>query len=123
MEKVTGIGGLFIRARDPSALGRWYQEHLGVTLLPDPFSPPLLLPLFRPALSFCLNASSLSLASLQQFPHRLLQHLFDLRSDARDDARFVASLAVRDLRADVPGAIVPIGRHHYWFAGPQLLRR
>jgi hypothetical protein len=28
MEKVTGIGGLFFRAQDPAALGRWYQEHL-----------------------------------------------------------------------------------------------
>ena len=30
MEKVTGIGGLFFRARDPKALSRWYSEHLGV---------------------------------------------------------------------------------------------
>jgi catechol 2,3-dioxygenase-like lactoylglutathione lyase family enzyme len=27
---VTGIGGLFFRARDPAALGAWYLEHLGV---------------------------------------------------------------------------------------------
>jgi predicted enzyme related to lactoylglutathione lyase len=27
---VTGIGGLFFRARDPEALGAWYLEHLGV---------------------------------------------------------------------------------------------
>jgi glyoxylase I family protein len=32
MEKVTGIGGLFFRAHDPKALGRWYQEHLGISL-------------------------------------------------------------------------------------------
>ncbi len=31
MEKVTGIGGLFFRAHDPKALGRWYQEHLGIS--------------------------------------------------------------------------------------------
>jgi hypothetical protein len=31
MESVAGIGGLFFRARDPAALGRWYQEHLGIT--------------------------------------------------------------------------------------------
>lgn len=31
MEKVTGIGGLFFRAHDPEALGRWYQEHLGIS--------------------------------------------------------------------------------------------
>jgi glyoxylase I family protein len=30
-EKVSGIGGLFFRAHDPEALGRWYQEHLGIS--------------------------------------------------------------------------------------------
>jgi hypothetical protein len=32
MEIVTGIGGLFFRAKDPAALARWYEERLGVTL-------------------------------------------------------------------------------------------
>ena len=35
MERVTGIGGLFFRAQDPAALGRWYRDHLGVTLTPS----------------------------------------------------------------------------------------
>ena len=35
MEKVSGIGGLFFRARDPVALGLWYRAHLGVTLVPS----------------------------------------------------------------------------------------
>lgn len=30
MAHVKGIGGLFFRARDPDALGRWYRERLGV---------------------------------------------------------------------------------------------
>jgi catechol 2,3-dioxygenase-like lactoylglutathione lyase family enzyme len=30
MERVTGIGGAFFRARDPAAMGRWYAEHLGM---------------------------------------------------------------------------------------------
>lgn len=30
MERVTGIGGLFFRARDPDMLADWYAEHLGV---------------------------------------------------------------------------------------------
>jgi catechol 2,3-dioxygenase-like lactoylglutathione lyase family enzyme len=34
MEKVTGIGGLFFRAHDPKALGLWYQQHLGISLMP-----------------------------------------------------------------------------------------
>lgn len=32
MEKVQGIGGVFIRSKDPEALGRWYLEHLGVDM-------------------------------------------------------------------------------------------
>jgi predicted enzyme related to lactoylglutathione lyase len=27
---VTGIGGVFFRARDPEALSGWYREHLGI---------------------------------------------------------------------------------------------
>ncbi len=34
MERVTGIGGLFFRARDPEALARWYQRHLGIDPAP-----------------------------------------------------------------------------------------
>ena len=30
MERVTGIGGVFLRASDPGALARWYGEHLGI---------------------------------------------------------------------------------------------
>jgi glyoxylase I family protein len=34
MERVTGIGGVFFRARDPLALGRWYADHLGIDVPP-----------------------------------------------------------------------------------------
>ena len=37
METVTGIGGFFFRARDPAALGQWYQAHLGVSLVPTSY--------------------------------------------------------------------------------------
>jgi hypothetical protein len=30
--RVTGIGGVFIRARDADALRSWYSEHLGITI-------------------------------------------------------------------------------------------
>ncbi len=30
MARVTGIGGVFFRARDPKALTAWYAKHLGV---------------------------------------------------------------------------------------------
>ncbi|MDQ6720544.1 MAG: VOC family protein [Candidatus Dormibacteraeota bacterium] len=29
MERVTGVGGVFIKARDPAALAAWYRDHLG----------------------------------------------------------------------------------------------
>lgn len=34
MERVTGIGGVFFRAKDPQALAAWYQEHLGINVAP-----------------------------------------------------------------------------------------
>lgn len=30
MARVTGIGGFFFRCRDPEALARWYERHLGI---------------------------------------------------------------------------------------------
>ena len=36
MARVTGIGGLFFRARDPQALSDWYDRHL--LKRPDPYS-------------------------------------------------------------------------------------
>jgi hypothetical protein len=30
MKRVTGIGGIFFKARDPVALRAWYQRHLGI---------------------------------------------------------------------------------------------
>lgn len=41
MQRVTGIGGFFFRARDPDALGRWYADHLGVPLPPPTYDDPV----------------------------------------------------------------------------------
>jgi catechol 2,3-dioxygenase-like lactoylglutathione lyase family enzyme len=30
MKRVTGIGGIFFKAKDPKALGAWYKNHLGI---------------------------------------------------------------------------------------------
>ena len=30
MERVTGIGGVFFKARDPKKMAAWYQQHLGI---------------------------------------------------------------------------------------------
>jgi predicted enzyme related to lactoylglutathione lyase len=30
MAKAVGIGGIFLKARDPQALAQWYRTHLGI---------------------------------------------------------------------------------------------
>lgn len=34
MKRVTGIGGLFIKAKNPKTMNEWYEKHLG--LKPEP---------------------------------------------------------------------------------------
>lgn len=37
MEKVTGIGGVFFRAKDPDKLAQWYADNLGVDVVPKSY--------------------------------------------------------------------------------------
>jgi predicted enzyme related to lactoylglutathione lyase len=30
VKRVTGIGGIFFKSKDPKALGEWYRKHLGL---------------------------------------------------------------------------------------------
>jgi catechol 2,3-dioxygenase-like lactoylglutathione lyase family enzyme len=32
MPRVTGIGGIFLKAQDPAVLGAWYRDHLGLDI-------------------------------------------------------------------------------------------
>lgn len=34
MKRVTGIGGIFFKSRDPAALAEWYRVHLGLDVQP-----------------------------------------------------------------------------------------
>src|ERR1017187_7314286 len=38
MQCVTGIGGLFFRAKNPTALGQWYKDNLGIDLVAADYS-------------------------------------------------------------------------------------
>ncbi|ALS96977.1 VOC family protein [Lacimicrobium alkaliphilum] len=37
MQKVTGMGGLFFRAKDPKSLAAWYERNLGITRVPQDY--------------------------------------------------------------------------------------
>ncbi|MCL2912349.1 VOC family protein [Shewanella corallii] len=37
MEKVTGIGGVFFKAKDPVAMSAWYEKHLGIDPVPSDY--------------------------------------------------------------------------------------
>jgi predicted enzyme related to lactoylglutathione lyase len=32
MKRVTGMGGIFFKSKDPAALGQWYRTHLGMNV-------------------------------------------------------------------------------------------
>jgi hypothetical protein len=38
MERVTGIGGIFFKAREPETLAAWYRDNLGVPVDADGFT-------------------------------------------------------------------------------------
>lgn len=38
MQKVTGIGGFFFRAKDPGKLAKWYEQNLGINPIPADYS-------------------------------------------------------------------------------------
>jgi predicted enzyme related to lactoylglutathione lyase len=40
MPQATGIGGVFLRARDPKSLYAWYEKHLGLPMGEGSFAIP-----------------------------------------------------------------------------------
>ncbi len=38
---MTGIGGLFFRAREPERLKRWYEDNLGIVRVGDSYDGPV----------------------------------------------------------------------------------
>ena len=37
MERVTGIGGIFFRAKEPEKLAKWYEQNLGISGVPKTY--------------------------------------------------------------------------------------
>jgi glyoxylase I family protein len=37
MNRITGIGGFFFRAKNPEAMAQWYKDHFGIDLVPSDY--------------------------------------------------------------------------------------
>jgi glyoxylase I family protein len=35
MQKITGLGGVFFRSKDPVALGKWYEDNFGINAMSE----------------------------------------------------------------------------------------
>ncbi len=78
MEKVTGIGGVFFRARDPEALGRWYLTHLGVTPTPANYKEPPFRVRDLAAMTAQLTAAGIEVAlDPEEYPNGRFARLHD----------------------------------------------
>jgi glyoxylase I family protein len=39
-QAITGIGGIFFRAKDPAALAKWYDDNFGITAMSETSTEP-----------------------------------------------------------------------------------
>jgi predicted enzyme related to lactoylglutathione lyase len=102
MERVTGIGGFFFRAKDPVALARWYDENLGVTPVPadydgEPWRQAAGTTVFAP---FKQDSS--------YFGDMRLQWMINFR--VRDLDRMAAQLEANGIAVEVDPETYPNGR-------------
>ena len=108
MERVTGIGGLFFRARDPEALNAWYAEHLGIE-----GDPPGAAPWRQEAGLTVFSAFS---ANTDYFKRPEQQHMVNFR--VRDLDAMLAQLRAAGAQVDEEVQVMDgIGRFG-WAADP-----
>ena len=102
MESVTGIGGVFFRADDPSALGRWYRDHLGVKPPPESYEEA----------SWRQEAGSTVFAPMaDDSPHFLRpQQQWSINFRVRDLDAMVAQLRGAGIAVEVHAEDYPNGR-------------
>jgi predicted enzyme related to lactoylglutathione lyase len=101
MERVTGIGGVFVHARDPDALGRWYRDNLGVALPPESYDVPC----------WWQEAGPTVLAAMPVVPGMVSEsHPWSLNFRVGDLEAMVAQLRVAGLTVEVDPETYPNGR-------------
>jgi len=102
MEKVLGIGGFFFRSQDPTALAKWYEVHLGVSVVPSSYdvSPwmqetgPTVFAPFAADTSYFGNPGQMWMINFR----------------VRDLDAIVAQLRTAEIKVDVDEELYPNGR-------------
>ena len=101
MERVTGIGGFFFRAKDPKALARWYQDNLGITMTPEDYG----------AEAWSQEAGTTVFAPFKHdttyFGDMRLQWMINFR--VRDLAKMAAQLRAKGIAVEVDSETYPNG--------------
>jgi predicted enzyme related to lactoylglutathione lyase len=101
MEKVLGIGGLFFRSQDPKALALWYQQHLGINIVPTSYD----------AESWQQEAGSTVFAPFDQntdyFGDSQQQWMINFR--VRDLAAFITQLEHQGIAVKLDPVVYPNG--------------
>jgi predicted enzyme related to lactoylglutathione lyase len=102
MERVEGIGGFFFRAHDPKTLAQWYQDHLGVFVVPQSKSDPVWTQQSGPT-------------AFQPFPEKTsyfgdASKPWMINFRVRDLDKMVAQLRNRGIAVDVDAQAYPNGR-------------
>ena len=111
MEAITGIGGVFFRAKDPVALAAWYAENLGIAIEEDGATYSTLT-----AAAGDMTVWSTFVADTDYFGRREQQAMVNYR--VRDLDAMLAQL--REAGADVDERVeeLPFGRFG-WAADPE----
>jgi predicted enzyme related to lactoylglutathione lyase len=102
MGKVVGVGGVFLRVKDPKGLQKWYAEHLGIPL--------------EHGMSVFEGPESAGQTVFQFFPFETEQAVVNLRVDALADV--LDRLEAAGVRVDPKREDTPFGKFG-WFWDPE----
>ncbi len=102
MEKVLGIGGLFFRSKDPAALAKWYEDNLGVSVVPSTYEESPWMQAAGPTVFAPFAADTSYFGDINQ--------MWMINFRVRDLDAMVAQLSASNIPVEVDKETYPNGR-------------